>query len=266
MSTRRSGFTLIELLVVIAIIAILAAILFPVFARAKAKAQETQCLSNVKQLALAILTYVSDYDQYLPYAIEGDAADLPNLTHIWNILTPYYKTIDILDCPTGPAAIPYADIPGVTWTSTSYMVRGPWWGKGNNFPSYAGELKTDRAYCQFGVLAWNWVRSPFPVNVPYRGVTILLEKCPDPSSQYMLWDGEIDMSDCDGWTDVFDLNVNCQFDCAGQGTQCADVTPVLRHNNGMNVAFFDGHAKRQSRTETEAWSAAEGHAWDWDNY
>ena len=60
---KRTGFTLIELLVVIAIIAILAAILFPVFAKAREKAYQTQCLSNTKQLALALLSYASDWDE-----------------------------------------------------------------------------------------------------------------------------------------------------------------------------------------------------------
>ncbi len=64
---RRSGFTLIELLVVIAIIAILAAILFPVFARARAKAQQNNCLSNVKQIALAFLMYAADNDDMIPH-------------------------------------------------------------------------------------------------------------------------------------------------------------------------------------------------------
>ena len=62
----RRGFTLIELLVVIAIIAILAAILFPVFARAREKARQTSCLSNVKELALALLMYSQDYDETIP--------------------------------------------------------------------------------------------------------------------------------------------------------------------------------------------------------
>ena len=62
----RRGFTLIELLVVIAIIAILAAILFPVFAKAREKARQTSCLSNVKQLGLGLMMYAQDYDEKLP--------------------------------------------------------------------------------------------------------------------------------------------------------------------------------------------------------
>jgi prepilin-type N-terminal cleavage/methylation domain-containing protein len=61
----KRGFTLIELLVVIAIIAILAAILFPVFAKAREKARQTSCLSNCKQIALACLQYAQDYDETL---------------------------------------------------------------------------------------------------------------------------------------------------------------------------------------------------------
>jgi prepilin-type N-terminal cleavage/methylation domain-containing protein len=64
----RRGFTLIELLVVIAIIAILAAILFPVFARARAKAQQNNCLANIKELGLGVLMYCSDYDDHYPIA------------------------------------------------------------------------------------------------------------------------------------------------------------------------------------------------------
>ncbi len=71
---RRSGFTLIELLVVIAIIAILAAILFPVFAKAREKARQTSCTSNLKQLALATLQYIADYDTTYPLRTACDGA------------------------------------------------------------------------------------------------------------------------------------------------------------------------------------------------
>jgi prepilin-type N-terminal cleavage/methylation domain-containing protein/prepilin-type processing-associated H-X9-DG protein len=95
---RRSGFTLIELLVVIAIIAILAAILFPVFARARAKAQQNSCLSNVKQMTLGILMYASDYDTAWPGY--GSAP----LTDKWmGQITPYVKNAQIFDCPSDRA-------------------------------------------------------------------------------------------------------------------------------------------------------------------
>src|SRR5574340_199745 len=72
MLRRRSGFTLIELLVVIAIIAILAAMLFPVFARARESARKIQCLSNIKNIAMAFQMYFSDYDRYPPREHSAD--------------------------------------------------------------------------------------------------------------------------------------------------------------------------------------------------
>src|SRR5688572_16135270 len=71
---KTSGFTRIELLVVIAIIAILAAILFPVFARAREAARKTQCISNVRQLGMAIMQYVQDYDERFPPRYPNPAA------------------------------------------------------------------------------------------------------------------------------------------------------------------------------------------------
>ena len=93
----RKGFTLIELLVVIAIIAILAAILFPVFARAREKARQTSCLSNVKQICLGMMMYVQDYDERLPLHYSGVA---PNRYSIIQVIHPYIKNIGVWDCPS----------------------------------------------------------------------------------------------------------------------------------------------------------------------
>jgi len=91
----RKGFTLIELLVVIAIIAILAAILFPVFAKVREKARQTSCLSNEKQLGLAFAQYVQDYDETMPWDDEGYA----NYQGWAGEVYPYVKSKGVFLCP-----------------------------------------------------------------------------------------------------------------------------------------------------------------------
>ncbi len=97
---RRHGFTLIELLVVIAIIAILAAILFPVFARAREKARQTSCLSNVKQLGLGILMYIQDYDECFPGRYVGLTYPDSIYQPWYNVIGPYIKNLQLLTCPS----------------------------------------------------------------------------------------------------------------------------------------------------------------------
>src|SRR5207302_8885488 len=92
---RKSGFTLIELLVVIAIIAILAAILFPVFAQARDKARQTNCLSNTRQMALAMTQYLQDYDETFPL----DSND-GQKTFWMDYVQPYVRNTSIWICPT----------------------------------------------------------------------------------------------------------------------------------------------------------------------
>ena len=82
---KRGAFTLIELLVVIAIIAILAAILFPVFAQARSKARQTTALSNLKQISLAVLQYAQDYDELLPMTMDTTTGGLPTTISYWAI-------------------------------------------------------------------------------------------------------------------------------------------------------------------------------------
>ena len=101
---QSSGFTLIELLVVIAIIAILAAILFPVFAQAREKARQASCMSNEKQIGLALMQYTQDYDELLP---ERYSSPDPTNTYTlsWkDMLYPYIKSHDVFKCPSNPTA------------------------------------------------------------------------------------------------------------------------------------------------------------------
>jgi prepilin-type N-terminal cleavage/methylation domain-containing protein len=111
--TRR-GFTLIELLVVITIIAILAAILFPVFARAKAAAKQTACISNLKQIGTAMTLYMGDHDDIFPYAVDASdkfdpniwagqpefQAQIPYMLEMPDALLPYTKSKEIFHCPS----------------------------------------------------------------------------------------------------------------------------------------------------------------------
>ena len=109
----KKGFTLIELLVVIAIIAILAAILFPVFAKAREKARQTSCSSNEKQLGLGFLQYVQDYDEAYPCGIirwAGSAGGAWAAT-----VYPYVKSTGVFTCPDDPTPS------GGTSTAVSYQ-------------------------------------------------------------------------------------------------------------------------------------------------
>jgi prepilin-type N-terminal cleavage/methylation domain-containing protein/prepilin-type processing-associated H-X9-DG protein len=126
----KRGFTLIELLVVIAIIAILAAILFPVFARAREKARQSSCLSNVKQMGLAVLMYAQDYDETICPYVSSDY----NFSDMawWVVLDPYIMNDQIRDCPSvnisGAASdygVIYPHVSGVGTATTLAQIEYP---------------------------------------------------------------------------------------------------------------------------------------------
>lgn len=115
---RRHAFTLIELLVVIAVIAILAAILFPVFAQAREKARQTACSSNLKQLGTGMLMYIQDYDEQLPLAAYATATRAIT----WHdMIDPYLKNKDVWLCPSSQVA--RTDANGTRTTHFGYNVR-----------------------------------------------------------------------------------------------------------------------------------------------
>jgi prepilin-type N-terminal cleavage/methylation domain-containing protein/prepilin-type processing-associated H-X9-DG protein len=149
MHSRRRAFTLIELLVVIAIIAILAAILFPVFAKAREKARQSSCSSNIKQINLAIMQYAQDYDE--TFVMGGNGAPLNRRWH--QLIDPYMKSSQVLVCPSRN-------------TYRGYAVLGEicMWGNGRSLaeiPTPAGTaLILDAAQCDPAVIGadpetWN---------------------------------------------------------------------------------------------------------------
>lgn len=141
--TIRNGFTLIELLVVIAIIAILAAILFPVFAKARDKARQTTCINNLKQIGLAFGQYLADNDGGFPegghYNIQGDNAYIPG-THV-HALMPYTKNDKIWECP-----ISVATSPGWRWSA----------GGGWCYYNVATGAKATYGYCTGWNAVYGW--------------------------------------------------------------------------------------------------------------
>jgi prepilin-type N-terminal cleavage/methylation domain-containing protein/prepilin-type processing-associated H-X9-DG protein len=188
----RRGFTLIELLVVIAIIAILAAILFPVFAKAREKARQTSCLSNLKEIGLAALMYAQDYDERLPLA--AMYFNTPDYMVWMYVIQPYVKNIQIFTCPSDSA----------------YGWNGGYNATGNVGYGYNLLLAGGPALAQLQTPSVTLVfadSGQLPNTAPWWGARYYL----------CCWEAYV-------------------------GTQNA-TAPDRRHNEGLNIAFCDGHAK-----------------------
>jgi prepilin-type N-terminal cleavage/methylation domain-containing protein/prepilin-type processing-associated H-X9-DG protein len=212
MRTRRA-FTLIELLVVIAIIAILAAILFPVFAKAREKARQASCQSNVKQLGLAFHQYCADYDQTWPLRCTDVPGGQPGNPWVAAFLypdeiQPYIKNEQIFTCPS--------------------KVNAPGFWNTNRYDPVTRTVVNDpqglHAKTKYGlncaVLDWWFGRADAEVKYPARSIII-------GDMWENTWDGRI--SPLNWW----DTNAYCH------GTGAAV------HNDGGNYLYMDGHAKWQ---------------------
>jgi prepilin-type N-terminal cleavage/methylation domain-containing protein/prepilin-type processing-associated H-X9-DG protein len=136
---RRRGFTLIELLVVIAIIAILAAILFPVFARARENARRSSCQSNLKQIALGIKQYSQDYDEkFTPRCTTCSSS--PGVSRGWSqLIQPYVKSTQILQCPS-------EKYPPIDVADMSSRQFSDYWGNLNIMPAHDGVSEAKLSY------------------------------------------------------------------------------------------------------------------------
>lgn len=210
---RRSsrGFTLIELLVVIAIIAILASILFPVFAQAREKARQTQCVSNTRQLATATSLYVQDYDEMFPPSLILDAGSQgrvfgPRRYAIESVAT-YMKNDGIIMCPSDRAPRIYQGNP----PNTNPLPLTYGW----NLEFHPGD-NLNRS----GI----WGRSLAELEAPSDTVAFVDSNILGASSTTRIphWTGSA---------------IGYAGGVAGAAS--------TRHNGGVNVAWSDGHAKWQ---------------------
>jgi prepilin-type N-terminal cleavage/methylation domain-containing protein/prepilin-type processing-associated H-X9-DG protein len=207
---RRKGFTLIELLVVIAIIAILAAILFPVFAKAREKARQASCQSNLKQISLGLAMYTSDYDaKPLPMWVwgVGTPGDVRGrLWWTWQIQS-YTKNFQVLECPSIAS----------TWFHRGAATGAPEPGchRARTGVGYSWRDTTDGSRGDQG--DWLWLKDSSVVH-PAALVTVLDSECVVGGPRTS---GEV---------------AGYQADTTWPGGR-------LVHNDMANYAFFDGHVK-----------------------
>jgi prepilin-type N-terminal cleavage/methylation domain-containing protein/prepilin-type processing-associated H-X9-DG protein len=225
MTPRHNAFTLIELLVVIAIIAILAAILFPVFAQAREKARQTTCLSNQKQIGIGIIQYVQDYDERFPYKWNKPTATTWNTSLSWrDFISPYIKNgisggnfSGVYNCPSAPGTAR------------------------NTYDTHEWIINYDTA-SNNQCMALADIRRP-------ADQFLVMEKGYNPD-----WNSpgdDMQMSWWGGWKDTSGTNAHQGLDGSGGVPADSDrrtdwpywASVRFRHNGTSTFAFVDGHVK-----------------------
>lgn len=257
---KRKAFTLIELLVVIAIIAILAAILFPVFAQAKESAKNSACLSNVKQMALAMMQYQSDNDDVLPQLDNnGDClyGDIPCARPDWgdatettvgvrpmlaNVIQPYVKNWDMMYCPS---------VGKTKWVSAVQQTNlGITWG---------GPYSSTKEDLYYGILGYY---SANIILVDRWGLNGQANGVARPAENVMLaegtWGDTVEMTLGIGNLGVWPNMPNTTCFQWGEGwtwyahrARARAGSRAIRESGRTNVAFADGHCKSAVYTQLE---------------
>ena len=276
---RAQAFTLVELLVVIAIIALLAAILFPTFSRARENARRSSCLSNMKQIGLGIAQYTQDYDERLPYS--GPKA---NGGRWANKIGPYLKNTSIFTCPSytdNQSAIPgefmKPDLSGWGGNGSTYAINinysdydaptAPVTIKSRHLAemvdSANSALIVETAVLTLNSnallasadnndpLKWNNYINKADAASPYKGNSDWLWTPPTN------WDGY------DRCNPSVPFSQKTNYTCAGQpSTYNNMIRPIGRHFDGLNVAYADGHAKW---IRIDRFLGPLPHGWDYDS-
>lgn len=225
--TEKRAFTLIELLVVIAIIAILASILFPVFARARENSRRASCASNMKNLGLAVLMYTQDYDGKLVLNFGDDGSG--GTTVDWNRFNPvqpYMKNYTVLFCPSAPK-----HTAGSIHSSTGA------WTSQYGFSTDAGNAMGNRGrnWCAVGY-SEKWGGTKSIDSAPIPSLTCLLGETNYSSStndNYVKYGYGSSRFGCVGTTSVGNLNRD-------------------RHLGGANYTYLDGHVKWLKKEAVDA--------------
>jgi len=239
---KRQGFTLIELLVVIAIIAILAAILFPVFAQAREKARSVSCLSNMRQIGTAILMYSQDYDETKVHCQDWTSFSRPDLngSGFAGLLQPYVKNRQIFICPSNKRKLQQ----GLDW---NYNV--PDDGFRHTSTSYAMNL--DAGYMGFYFGPGSSGTPDGLLQIVQSGISASDASDDRPASLIVLVEkGQLEAS----WQLV-------RF----WWLTSATISFAKPHNNRANFTFADGHAKSMKWTQTYGGIGSGCGTWLWTN-
>jgi len=218
--SNDKAFTLIELLVVIAIIAILAAILFPVFAKVREKARQTSCANNSKQWGIALVQYVQDNDENFPLMGNEGNTHLPYPSYWYNAIEPYVKSKGVWHCPSDSSTknqVPTPDENGNPVKGFSYLANDNlcYVDSSNHYNpvSLAAIVSpSDTFFMMEGVRGF---------GIPYVGQNVGCFVTGHNRPGVTTWFG----------------------DCAGAGVPVGDQGGLPLHNNGVNVTYSDGHTK-----------------------
>jgi len=223
---QKRGFTLIELLVVIAIIAILAAILFPVFSRARENARKTACLSNLRQIGTALMMYCQDWDERFPPAWLCDphyATGRGSFVAWFPALGPYVKNQQVFECPS------------TNGDKYSEIFMGYWWIP----PDWRGTIRHSYGYNMYTGIDGNCVlvrggRSL--ASIPNPADIVAVGECAH-TFIHTQWGGGYPVPECGRF------QVGYAQTCAAWCWQGGRDERYTRHMGGSVICFADGHAK-----------------------